>query len=71
MKNNNALFYTCSLIEYIGREKKMKRSDVVCTLGENTIGWIYRYPDVFHSTVNQSLSEETRLIDTANNPFGV
>ena len=48
MKNNSALFYTCSLIEYIGRERKLKRSEVVHTLGESAIRRIYRYADVFH-----------------------
>lgn len=33
MKNNNALFYTCSLIEYIGRTTKQRRSAVVKYLG--------------------------------------
>lgn len=27
-KNNNALFYTCSLIEYIGRKAKRTRCEV-------------------------------------------
>lgn len=48
MKNNSALFYACSLIEFIGRERKMKRSEVVRILGEETIRQIYRYADVFH-----------------------
>lgn len=48
MKNNNALFYTCSLIEFIGREQKQKRSDVVRLLGKDTITRIYHYADVFH-----------------------
>lgn len=48
MKNNSALFYTCSLIEYIGREQKQKRSDVVRQLGVKTITRIYEYADVFH-----------------------
>ena len=48
MKNNSALFYTCSLIEFIGRERKMKRSELVRFLGERTIRRIYRYADVFH-----------------------
>ncbi len=48
MKNNSALFYTCSLIEYIGRARKLKRSEVVRLLGEKTIRRIYRYADVFH-----------------------
>lgn len=48
MKNNSALFYTCSLIEFIGREQKIKRSELVRFLGEKTIRRIYRYADVFH-----------------------
>ena len=48
MKNNSDLFYTCSLIEFIGRERKMKRSELVQILGEKTIRQIYRYADVFH-----------------------
>lgn len=48
MKNNSALFYTCSLLEYIGRERKLKRSELVRFLGEKTIRRIYRYADVFH-----------------------
>ena len=40
MKNNNALFYTCSLIEYIGREQKLKRSAVVNYLGREAIARI-------------------------------
>ena len=48
MKNNSALFYTCSLIEYIGREQKQKRSAVVKYLGREAITRIYDYADVFH-----------------------
>ena len=29
MKNNSALFYTCSLIEFIGRRQKLRRSEPV------------------------------------------
>lgn len=48
MKNNNALFYTCSLIEYIGRCQKQRRSAVVKYLGKDTVKRIYQYTDVFH-----------------------
>lgn len=47
-KNNSDLFYTCSLIEYIGREKHLKRKDVVKALGRETISRIYSYADVLH-----------------------
>lgn len=48
MKNNSALFYTCSLIEFIGREQKLKRAELVQILGKKVIKRIYRYADVFH-----------------------
>ena len=48
MKNNSNLFYTCSLIEFIGRRQKQKRKDVVNFLGRETIKRIYRYADIFH-----------------------
>lgn len=48
MKNNSALFYTCSLIEFIGRTQKLKRSEVINALGRETINRIYQYADVFH-----------------------
>lgn len=48
MKNNSALFYTCSLIEYIGRRQRLRRSAVVQSLGQKVIQRICRYADVFH-----------------------
>ena len=48
MKNNSALFYTCSLIEFIGRKQKLKRSKLVELMGRKTIERIYRYADVLH-----------------------
>ncbi len=47
-KNNNALFFICSLIEFIGRETKNKRGDIVDYLGKSDICQIYQYADVFH-----------------------
>ena len=46
-KNNNHLFFTCSLIEYIGRKVKRTRKQVVDFLGEERIERIYEYADVF------------------------
>ena len=37
MKNNSVLFYMCSLIEFIGRQRKLKRAELVKLLGEKTI----------------------------------
>ena len=48
MKNNSALFYTCSLIEFIGSKQKQPRSAVVDFLGKYTLLRIYRFADVFH-----------------------
>lgn len=47
-KNNDALFYTCSLIEYIGRITVNRRSDIIDQLGKETVARIYEYADVFH-----------------------
>ena len=68
MKNNSALFYTCSLIEYIGRERKLKRSEVVHTLGEQTIQRIYRYADVFHCEPIEKTADD--FITNLNIPEG-
>ena len=57
-KNNNALFYTCSLIEYIGRTKKITRQDVTDKLGKGTINRIYEYADVFHCEPIEKVSNE-------------
>lgn len=48
MKNNSDLFFTCSLIEYIGRECKLERNQVVEHLGSNMLNRIYKYADVLH-----------------------
>ena len=47
MKNNDALFYTCSLIEYIGRITKNSRRDVIEYIKPD-IKRIYSHADVFH-----------------------
>lgn len=48
MAMNNDLFFTCSLIEFIGREKKLKRCDVVQKLGKEKIAHIYKRADILH-----------------------
>lgn len=57
-KNNNDLFYTCSLIEYIGRAKKIKREEVVDCLGIDNINRIYEYADVFHCEPIAKVADE-------------
>ena len=68
MKWDSALMFTCSLIEYIGRERKLKRSDVVRALGENAIGRIYRHADVLHSEPIEHVASE--YIELARIPAG-
>lgn len=58
MKNDNDLFFTCSLIEYIGRKQKRKRADVVSLLGEKTLYRIYRYADILHCEPIEKTAQE-------------
>ena len=48
MKNDSALFYLCSLIEFIGRQQKLRRRDVVNNIGEKTLRRIYSHSDILH-----------------------
>lgn len=57
-KNNNDLFYTCSLIEYIGRLKKRERQEVTDFLGKEEICRIYDYADVFHCEPIEKVANE-------------
>ena len=58
MKNDSALMYTCSLIEYIGRQQKLSRSDVVKALGKDLIKRIYKYADVLHCEPIERVADE-------------
>lgn len=68
MKNNSALFYTCSLIEFIGRQRKLKRSEVVSLLGDKVIGRIYDRADVLHCEPIAKAADE--FISLCNLPSG-
>ena len=57
-KNNNNLFFTCSLIEYIGRKSKRTRKEVTDFLGKERIGRIYEYADVFHCEPIEKVAAE-------------
>lgn len=63
-KISNNLFYTCSLIEYIGRETKNKRCDIVNALGKDIIEHIFNYADVFHCEPIAAVAD--RFIDEFN-----
>ena len=47
-QNDNDLFYTCSLIDYISRKTKNVRSYVVNKLGKERLEKIYDLADVYH-----------------------
>ena len=68
MKNNSALFYTCSLIEFIGRQQKQKRSLLVQMMGKKTVERIYRYADVFHCEPIEKTADD--FIENLNIPEG-
>lgn len=55
--NNNALFYECSLIEYIARQTKNRRYDVVKQLGGD-IKRIFEYADVFHCEPIEKVADD-------------
>lgn len=57
-QNSSALLFTCSLIEYIGRQTKNMRTDVVRQMGREQIERLYDYSDVFHSEPIQKVADE-------------
>jgi hypothetical protein len=57
-RNNSDLFFTCSLVEYIGREKKLQRKDVVNQIGKDGIEGIYDSADVLHCEPIAKIADE-------------
>jgi hypothetical protein len=57
-QKENDLFFTCSLIEYMGRKTKNKRADVVNALGKKYIAKIYDLADVYHSDNIETVSDD-------------
>ena len=47
-RNDNDLFFTCGLIDYIARKTKNTRADVVNQLGKERLEKIYDLADVYH-----------------------
>ena len=56
-KNNNALFFTCSLIEFIARKTKNHRCDVIKCLGKD-LKQVYLYADVFHCEPIEKVADD-------------
>jgi len=58
--SKNDVFYTCSLIEYIGRVTRNHRKDVVSALGTNGVKAILDSADVFERMI-RCLTATTRF----------
>ncbi len=58
-RNNSALFFTCSLIEQIGRMLHARRGDVAAGLGEKGVQAIYDYADVLHCDPIEKAADDT------------
>lgn len=58
IKNNSRLFYTCSLIEYIGRKQKRSRQEILECLGKENLERIYEYADIFHCEPIEKVANE-------------
>ena len=54
MQNDSNLFFTCSLIEYMSREKKLHRGDAV----KKVVRRIYEYADVLHCEPIAAVADE-------------
>ena len=57
-RNNDALFFTCSLIEQIGRTLRCKRSQVVSGLQEGGIRAIYNSADILHCEPIEKVADD-------------
>lgn len=57
-KIDNDLFFACSVIEYIGRETKNRRVDVVRQLGEKEIERLIDLADVLHCEPIENTAED-------------
>lgn len=47
-QNDNDLFFTCALIDYIARKAKNSRADVVNRLGKEQISKIFELAGIYH-----------------------
>lgn len=55
---NDDLFFTCSLIDYIARKTKNTRAEVVNALGKKNLEKIYDLADVYHSDNIERVSDD-------------
>ena len=57
-RNDSALFFTCSLIEQLGRTLHRRRKDVAAELGENGVRIIYEHADVLHCEPIEKVADD-------------
>ena len=57
-RNNDALFFTCSLIEQLGRSLHMQRGKVAAELGEAGIQTLYRNADILHCEPIEKVADD-------------
>ena len=57
-KEENNLFYVCSLIEYVGRKTKNRRGDIVAAMDDDCLKHQLDYADVNHSLPFERVSNE-------------
>jgi hypothetical protein len=57
-KEENDLFYTCSLIEYIARKTLNTKKDIINIIGKDSVARIYRLADVYHCENIDKVSDE-------------
>lgn len=69
LQNENDLFYTCSLIEYISRKTKNYKKTVIEKLGKNNINKIYNLAEVYHCENIDKVADE--FIEKANIKNGI
>ena len=57
-KEDNDLFFTCSIIEYIARKTKNTKKEIVNKLGYEKIKKIYNLAEVYHSENMDKVADE-------------
>ena len=58
LKEDNDLFFTCSLIEYISRKTKNTKKTIIDKLGEKNIEKIYSLAEIYHSENIEKVCDE-------------
>ncbi|MDE6852554.1 MAG: hypothetical protein K2J67_08695 [Lachnospiraceae bacterium] len=67
-KNDNDLFFVCSVIEYIGRDRKLERRTVVDQIGMDTLRRMYKYAGTLHCEPIEKVAND--YIEMRNIPSG-